>query len=82
MSHSHNIGGSGHNPAHARNCVMTIWTPDTKATKQDIERCLNFGERTTKTEAPIVAQPCGKSPPKGINFVPAVGSRYQAWIGD
>jgi hypothetical protein len=27
----------------------------------------------------IPKQPCGKSPPKGINFVPAVGAKYLAW---
>lgn len=90
-AHSHGITDPGHchgvwTPPEQPKPYTLAMMQAMKATKQDIEKCL--GQITqapiTKSAAPVKSapQPCGKAPPKGINFCPAVGGRYQAWIGD
>lgn len=72
-------------PGHCHSIIepaqAVIWTPDEQKVKQDIERCMD--ERITKAPpAPVQSapQPCGKAAPKGIDFCPAVGGRYLAWL--
>jgi hypothetical protein len=56
--------------------VVLCMTPADRLVKELIA---SKPELYSVPEERIVKQPCGKSAPKGIDFVPELGEAYQAW---
>jgi hypothetical protein len=72
-------GGGITDPGHCHGIVENVVYDSSPPLPSIVRAIVDSKHLDVDPATKIVKQPCGKAPPKGIDFVPAVGAPYQTW---